>query len=59
MGKVDEMVSSPFLSGVGCATMEECIHHRPKGEKTMSEITTIGLDLAKSVSSSKSLADGG
>jgi len=44
------MVSSRFLNGVKCATMEGVTHHLNEAqEETEMNITTIGLDLAKNV----------
>lgn len=43
------MVSSPLLIGVECATMELLSTIETKEEETEMKITTIGLDLAKSV----------
>jgi hypothetical protein len=43
------MVSSLFLTGVECATMRVQIIIEPKREETEMRITTIGLDLAKTV----------
>jgi transposase-like protein len=45
----DEMVSSLFLTGVECATMRVLTVLEPKREETEMKITTIGLDLAKTV----------
>ena len=43
------MVSSRFLNGVKCATMERVINHRNEEEETEMNITTVGLDVAKKV----------
>jgi Transposase and inactivated derivatives len=44
------MVSSRFLNGVKCATMEDVTHHlHEEQEETDMNITTIGLDLAKNL----------
>jgi hypothetical protein len=43
------MVSSLFLTGVECATMRVQTVMEPKREETEMKITTIGLDLAKTV----------
>ena len=43
------MVSSRFLIGVECATMESVSNHRNEEEETGMNITTVGLDLAKNV----------
>lgn len=43
------MVSFHFLPGVECATMEIVSNHRNEEEETEMNITTVGLDLAKSV----------
>jgi len=44
------MVSSRFLNGVKCATMEGVTHHlNEEQEETDMNITTIGLDLAKNL----------
>lgn len=40
------MVSSHFLIGVECATMEAVATINPKQEETKMNITTVGLDLA-------------
>ena len=41
------MVSSLFLPGVDCATMEVLLTIELKREETEMQITTVGLDLAK------------
>ena len=43
------MVSSHFLTGVKCATMEAIPTINPKQEETEMNVTTMGLDLAKNV----------
>jgi hypothetical protein len=43
------MVSPLFLTGVECATMRVQTVIEPKREETEMKITTIGLDLAKTV----------